>query len=124
MFVYNEDNVCVFTTTSFKERRWDGLAFPKGVFRSTCRIPADLLNDGVYRVSVLFVEDTSVVINVQNDLLDFEIQDDHSERGQWYGKWQGVTRPHCSGTRLVSKKSVRACSLFSCGYPVPRKHHS
>ena len=93
MFVHNEDNVCVFVTTSCKERRWDGLAFPKGVFRSTCSIPADLLNDGVYRVSVLFVEDTSVVIGGQNDLLTFDVHDDHSERGKWYGRWPGVTRP-------------------------------
>jgi len=133
MLVHNEDNVCVFNTTSYggrfsafsgtvpgksgpngavelndnyrqqivdarptrayKERRWDGLAFPKGVFRSTCGIPADLLNDGVYRISVVFVEDTTVAISIQNDLLKFEIHDDRSERGQWYGKWYGVTRP-------------------------------
>ena len=93
MLVHNEDNVCVFNTTTCNERRWDGLAFPKGVFRSSCSIPADLLNDGVYRVSVLFVEDTSVVIGGQNDLLEFKVHDDHSERGKWYGKWVGVTRP-------------------------------
>jgi lipopolysaccharide transport system ATP-binding protein len=93
MFLHNEDNVCVFNTTSFKESRWDGIAFPKGVFRSKCEIPADLLNDGVYRVSVLFVEDTSIVINAQKDLLEFEVHDDQSDRGHWYGKWEGVTRP-------------------------------
>ena len=91
--VHNEDKVWVFNTTSCKERRRDGLAFSKGVFRSTCSIPADLLNDGVYRVSVLFVEDTSVVISGQNDLLEFEVHDGHSERGKWYGKWPGVTCP-------------------------------
>ncbi len=75
---------------------------PKGVFRSTCSIPADLLNDGVYRVSVMFVEDTSVVISGQNDLLEFEVHDDHSERGKWYGKWVGVTRPKlCWRTELI-----------------------
>ena len=53
-------------------------------------------------VSVLFVEDTSVVISGQNDLLEFEVHDDHSERGKWYGKWAGVTRPKLSwGTELI-----------------------
>jgi lipopolysaccharide transport system ATP-binding protein len=93
MCVHNEDNICVFTTTSCKEKRWDGQPFPKGLFRSTCEIPADLLNDGMYRISVLFVEDTSVVVSVQNDLLTFEVHDDNSDRNQWYGKWPGVTRP-------------------------------
>lgn len=83
----------MFSTTSFKERRWGGLAFRKGVFRSRCSIPAALLNDEVYRVSVLFVEDTSVVIGGQNDFLEFEVHDDHSEPGKSYGRWPGATRP-------------------------------
>lgn len=91
--VHTQDGVCAFAVTSFKEEKWDGAPFPVGRFKSTCHIPGNLLNDARYRVSVMFVRDTSVALFQEAAVLEFEVEDASVGRGNWYGKWPGVIRP-------------------------------
>ncbi|MBM4075159.1 MAG: hypothetical protein FJ267_05900 [Planctomycetes bacterium] len=57
----------------------------------TLDIPGDFLNDGVYRIRVLLVEQSRVIVDLW-DLVEFEVRD--VERvGGWFGKWEGVVRP-------------------------------
>jgi len=60
-----------------------------------CRIPPDLLNDGIYSVRVLVVEDGDTVLQTVNDALVVEVHDLPREGG-WLGKWPGVIRPKLS----------------------------
>ena len=57
-----------------------------------CRIPADLLNDGIYSVRLLVVEEGSKVLQTVNDALVVEVHDLPREGG-WLGKWPGMIRP-------------------------------
>jgi lipopolysaccharide transport system ATP-binding protein len=57
-----------------------------------CRVPADLLNDGIYAVRLLVVEDGSTVLQSVEDALVLEVHDIPRE-GAWHGKWPGVIRP-------------------------------
>jgi lipopolysaccharide transport system ATP-binding protein len=57
-----------------------------------CKIPADLLNDGIYSVRLLIVEEGSKVLQTVNDSLVVEVHDLQRE-GAWLGKWPGVIRP-------------------------------
>ncbi len=57
-----------------------------------CRIPGDLLNDGIYSVRLLVVEEGPQVLQIVNDALVFEVHDLQRE-GAWLGKWPGVIRP-------------------------------
>ena len=98
VMVQTQEGVCAFVTASTVEHRWHGRPFPTGLFRSTCQVPRDLLNDNVYRVTLLFVKDSTTVLHVEEGLLSFEIDDSLQGRDEWYGKWQGVVRPALSWT--------------------------
>ena len=66
---------------------------PAGIFRDTCFVPGDLLNNGVHRVELLIVRDDTRVIHRQDDILIFDVHDTPDMRGAWYGKWPGAVRP-------------------------------
>ena len=95
LHVLNEQGLCVFVSNTVREQAWHGRPFPPGIFRSTCEIPAQLLNDGTYRVKLLIVKDGNNVICTCDDLLVFEVIDNLTEmRAGWFGKWQGMVRPN------------------------------
>jgi lipopolysaccharide transport system ATP-binding protein len=91
--LYNHEGNCVFTTTTVNEPYWHGKEFPAGLYRSICRVPGDLLNDGSYRVMLLVVQDLAHVLYYHEDIVVFEIHDSTEGRGKWYGKWNGIVRP-------------------------------
>jgi lipopolysaccharide transport system ATP-binding protein len=66
--------------------------FPAGRIVSRCQIPANLLNDSYYRVHVMLVRDTSVVVLQQPEAVLFEVYDVPRVHN-WYGKWPGALRP-------------------------------
>jgi lipopolysaccharide transport system ATP-binding protein len=96
--VYSRDEVCAFNVSSYMEATWDGKLFPSGRFRSVCRVPGDLLNDGRHRVSLMFIRDTSVCLFQVQNALEFEIGDSPADRGNWYGDWPGAVRPRLQWT--------------------------
>jgi lipopolysaccharide transport system ATP-binding protein len=93
MSVETQEGTCAFVTMTTLEPRWHGKVFPPGCYRSVCRIPANLLNDGGYRINVMFVRDSTVILHHEPSILSVDVHDDLSGRSEWYGKWQGVVRP-------------------------------
>ena len=93
LHVYNEQGTLVFNAVPFVEPTWGARPRPAGLFRDVCRVPGDLLNDGVYRIELLVVEDDTRVVYRHDDLLIFDVQDAVELRGAWHGKWPGAVRP-------------------------------
>jgi lipopolysaccharide transport system ATP-binding protein len=94
LFVYNQEGVCIFNTTTAREPCWHGRPHPEGLFRSACRVPGNLLNAGTYTVMVKFYQGGAKgVLYQQADLLQFEVQDIVEDRGEWFGRWPGAVRP-------------------------------
>jgi lipopolysaccharide transport system ATP-binding protein len=79
-------------TFPVNEPVWHGRPFPKGLFRSVCYIPGNLLNDGRYWLRLYVVKDQGVVIYRHEDILVFDVID-VERQGKWYGRWDGVVRP-------------------------------
>jgi homopolymeric O-antigen transport system ATP-binding protein len=96
--ILNHEGACVLTSPSVDEPRWFGRPLPTGLFRSFCYIPANLLNNGTYRITVLIVQDAKHILHCQEDALVFEIGDTIEGRGNWYGEWMGVVRPRLQWT--------------------------
>ena len=97
--LHNEKDVQVFSSLSIHEPAWHGRPFPAGLFRSVCHVPGDLLNDGVYRAGVQFVQNEGVSVYDQEDVLVFNVQDSYgADRGAWHGKLAGVIRPQLRWT--------------------------
>lgn len=90
--VSNEYGVEVFATAEATES-----PAPAGLIRSSFIVPADLMNNGSYRVGLgIFLNGISgTAIADWEDLITFEIHDAASElRGAYHGNWPGVVRPN------------------------------
>jgi lipopolysaccharide transport system ATP-binding protein len=109
--VFNETGTCVFTTTTVSDPNWHGRAFPTGLFSSTCLVPGNLLNSGLYRVNLLVVQDGARVLYRHEDLIVFEVHDEPDARSTWFGKWPGAVRPELDWrTDLLQDAPAEAAS--------------
>jgi len=107
LHIYNEHGVLAFNTFPILETAWNGKPFPRGLFRSICRIPSNLLNDGRYRVQLLFVKEQAYPLFVVDDAIIFEVLESEwrARMISWHGKWQGVLRPILEWTtELISNE--------------------
>jgi lipopolysaccharide transport system ATP-binding protein len=83
----------LFSSLGNLEPEWYGRKMPPGDYRTTCRIPANLLNDGWFTIKVnLFGAGLSDPVSVPNALA-FEVQDGSALRGDFCGRWGGSLRP-------------------------------
>jgi len=85
MVLKKVDGTIVFATVSSREPMMPGLA------RFTCHIPADLLNDEIYSVTMMIVCNAKAIHIIEEGVI-FEVHD-VKRAGAWHGKWVGVVRP-------------------------------
>lgn len=112
MSVYNQEEICVFSSNSAGEQTWNDKPLPAGLFRTRCHIPGNMLNDGAYRVSLLVIKESATVVHREDDALVFEIQDNVEDRNGWYGRWDGVIRPKLYwSTELLETFSRKAMQI-------------
>jgi lipopolysaccharide transport system ATP-binding protein len=97
MHLINDQGVTVFASGSGKDKLWRG-PYPVGLFRSRCRIPGGLLNDGAHSILLLVVKNNNTVISSHPDLLSFEVREAVESREFWFGKWPGAVRPDLEWT--------------------------
>jgi lipopolysaccharide transport system ATP-binding protein len=91
--LYNEQGIVVFTSGSGFDRKWSGTGMPAGDYRSICRVPGDLLNDGMHRITVYVIDSRGRTLLQHDDVLVFEVRDTAEARYGWHGKWVGTVRP-------------------------------
>jgi lipopolysaccharide transport system ATP-binding protein len=100
LHIFNEQGIVVFNTGPWNEPAWHGRPFPKGLFRSICHVPGDLLNDGLYRVQLLVVKNQRIIISRLDDVLMFNIRD--ADRQGYLGEGLGAVRPNLKwSTELI-----------------------
>ncbi len=88
--VYNEHEFNVFTTMSPAST-----AIPTGLIRSSFTIPADLMNNGSFRITLLAFLGSANCLAEWTDVVSFEVDDAASElRGAYHDEWPGAVRPH------------------------------
>lgn len=56
----------------------------RGKITGTCKIPSDLLNNGLFNITVVLAKDRSTPIQAIHDILTFEVADKR-ENESWYG---------------------------------------
>src|SRR6266542_259377 len=86
IFIYTHQDVCVFNSAS------KFVQASKGKLDARCYIPANLLNDELYKVRILVVKDRAIPLIDVNDIISFQVHD-NKRAGNWYGKWPGLIRP-------------------------------
>ena len=92
LFFYTIDGSPVFETVSFTDQNWHGREMPEGLFRSVCFIPAHLFNEGSFRMKLRFINELSILYDVDQAAI-FTIHDMAERELPWYGKYIGPVRP-------------------------------
>jgi len=64
-----------------------------GSLRSISHIPANLLNSGFHRVSLLLVRGNRMVTYRLDEAIGFEVVDNSERKFTWFGKEPGVVQP-------------------------------
>ncbi len=106
LVVFNDEGAIAFNTGPIDEPEWHGRAFPAGLFRSSCLVPGDLLNDGTHRIRLHVVKDQSTIIYTHEDVLVFDVGEDFESRSVWYGRVVGAVRPRLTWKTELLEKSI------------------
>jgi len=67
--LYNSEGSLIFSSLSNHEPNWHGKVRPRGLYKSTCEIPANFLAEGAYSIAIAFWEGAYESGIVENDLL-------------------------------------------------------
>jgi lipopolysaccharide transport system ATP-binding protein len=86
MILYNIENMCIFNVFT------DNRPLSKGLHKAVFHIPANLMNDGIYYISNMFVTASNTCAFFHENAHSFEIEDERKALS-WYGKWAGAVRP-------------------------------
>ncbi len=94
----NEMGQTLFASNEFVAPNWlDFHSQTKSIIKSKCKIPGNLLAEGVFSILVAVGNYNPEIIHlIKKDLLSFEIYDHTSGegvRGPYVGKWPGMMRP-------------------------------
>lgn len=92
--LYNERGVTAFIHNTHLEQQWHGRPQPRGLFRSTCLVPGDLMNDGDYRIDLVITSEQTRAVYKHPELLTFTVLDAPEMRSGWHGPWPGAVRPN------------------------------
>jgi lipopolysaccharide transport system ATP-binding protein len=76
---------CVFVVAS------NAISNSSGQHSAICKIPPDLLNDGIYNISMLVVVNGEARYSFTN-AITFEVNENR-QANVWHGKWPGILRP-------------------------------
>jgi lipopolysaccharide transport system ATP-binding protein len=90
--LYNEQGTVVFTSGPTFDPAGSERNAPAGLYRHTCRVPGDLLNDGMHQLSLYIAKNEKTVLQ-EDSILTFNVGDLIEMRHGWHGKWVGAVRP-------------------------------
>lgn len=85
-----------FPSASLAPDSWFGRPYPAGLFRSTCTLPANFLNEGLYGINVVILSQVRHIEILARQVIGFTVHDTGEMRAEWMGKWIGVVRPRLS----------------------------
>jgi lipopolysaccharide transport system ATP-binding protein len=92
--VLNEEGLCLFAVGAPLAPEAPKQLTEPGVYRTTCRIPANFLNDGKHFVSAFLVRNAADVFVNMPEVASFLAHDYGTGRGGYMGKFIGAIRPH------------------------------
>ncbi|MGW8180300.1 MAG: ABC transporter ATP-binding protein, partial [bacterium] len=91
--VYSSDGTPVFQSWSSSEESWSGKQFIVGDYFSEVVIPGHLLNQGGYRVRILFVDNMARHLLNVPEAISFGVEDVTPRILPWHGRFFGYVRP-------------------------------
>jgi lipopolysaccharide transport system ATP-binding protein len=90
--VFNSLGTHVFSSPSIYDD-WYMKPHPEGLYRSTCSIPGNLLNEDTYSFLVMLVENGNQPLITLDNIISVKMIDSGKNRGKYFGIWKGTVRP-------------------------------
>jgi lipopolysaccharide transport system ATP-binding protein len=78
---------------SLTEDGWTDRPRPRGLYRSTCTLPGNFLNEGRYSVTAIVGRPPTNTLAIARDVVSFDVLDTGPMRQEYFGPWLGVVRP-------------------------------
>jgi lipopolysaccharide transport system ATP-binding protein len=90
----NEQQIIAFTSgTDESDPLGSERCLAPGLYRSICKVPKNLLNEGAHSLLLRVVKNMRQTIYRHDDILTFNVIDTSQRNGTWYGKELGAVRP-------------------------------
>lgn len=89
LLLYSHQGECVFNVISQVPLP----TLKRGYYKAKCIIPERLLNEGEYKIDIIWVKDAKFKMFRMNDALFFEVVDQQPRQINWYGKFPGIIHP-------------------------------
>ena len=86
MVLFSSNQECVFNVGT------EAKFLKEGLYKGVCHIPAPLLNDGIYSVSMMVVAERSYPLYYFEHQVIFEVNEKR-RASNWHGKVPGIVRP-------------------------------
>jgi len=106
--LYNEQGMLLFSTANLDV--WNRGELEPGLHRVACTIPAHLLGDGTYYVTIYLARGAGGNVDAHKpEVISFRLNDDGSGRDGYTGEWIGLIRPRLpwTGRRLGDPPSPK-----------------
>jgi lipopolysaccharide transport system ATP-binding protein len=93
VILYDDESNVILSSINTLEENWYDKRMPEGIFRSICRVPENLLNNGWFNLTInIFSKGFSDLVST-NNLLRIEVLDGPTVRGNYTGDYGGGIRP-------------------------------
>ena len=87
----SEKNILLFSVRRAGGPVRESQASP-GLYRDSCHVPGDILNNGWYRIGLRVYQELRPVFRY-DDILSFQVWDAPETRGDGLSEWRGIVRP-------------------------------
>jgi len=81
-----------FPSATIGRDEWFGRSYPEGLYRSVCTVPGNFLNEGLYRINVVILNEVRRREVFAKEVMEFFVQDTGAMRAEYHGAWSGVVR--------------------------------
>lgn len=86
---------------------WFGMPHPAGLFKTTCTIPANFLNEGRYTINAIILTDLINAEVAEKDALSFTVHETGAMRKEYMGHWIGSIRPRLAWQTTLTAPSLK-----------------
>jgi len=92
----DKSNTCLFMSINNRESNWGRCDLDTGRYRTSCKIPSNLLNNGSFKINLNIMEGQYSHTICLDEIFRFDVLDSPSIRGDYYGDFRGYFRPDLS----------------------------
>ena len=90
---WNDLSELIFISINNTEENFYNKTMTPGIYKTSCQIPTNLFNQGLFSVSLTFFENNFLNPVSLNNIIMFEVGDGPIGRGDYSGDYPGVFRP-------------------------------